>query len=82
MSSSCGTQLEANTTVTAETDPSFLEDYEFTDIVGANNITAKIDSGIGLEELADWCDSNRVPRGIALDLMKRAVESNESFIIY
>lgn len=62
--------------------PELAEDYEFQELIGTDDIKAKVDAGINLAELADWCKANNVPTEIALDLMKRAVESNEAFIIY
>ena len=76
------TQGDPQEQIASETASPADEDYEFQDIVGTNDIKPKIDRGIGLEELAEWCKANNVPHEIALDLMKRAVESEECFIIY
>jgi hypothetical protein len=89
MNNVSGPLIEGTTTVSPETASPADEDYvlddslsEFQDLIGTNDIKPKIDSGIGLEELAEWCRANNVPANIALDLMKRAVESGEAFIIY
>ncbi len=74
--------LDQEKAIGTETESPGDEDTEFKLLVGSNNITERIDSGIGLEELAEWCKDNNVPGDIAVNLMQRAVESGEAFIIY
>lgn len=82
MSHGSGPLVEPNTPVTSETASPLDEDYEFQTLVGTDDIKEKIDSGIGLSELAEWCHTNNVPAHIMIDMMKRAIDSGESFIIY